>query len=718
MHSDVLTGRDRLATVVNSIKDVDDSKRSTLRGLADVDALKQRVETAGSALREVGSWERKIRDCEQMVNSGNLPTALKQLSSLKEVLAAFRMLPEYPKKEEQLGQVQESLLSTTRRKAKLSVERNTLGDLQACCEVFTGLQKREEVAVTVNTVLLDLSEKAWQSRGGMSTSDLGGAVRAVLDSLAQAVSERWPLLKLIEKELESPNAEEDAPPASVEVHKTTAVSTALLTVLNFLGEQVEVRLSSPSTAASAPLSEAGLSRDEATAHVRASQAIALLAAYVDGFLALHKCPPPGEGQTLWPEVCSASAGFNTVPWGLMKEVAHCIVWQPMQDDATALLPPASQDMRAAEAVLTAESNAKRLLELPAVWARRLEDQGAARFAVVWLACVDATCSRYWRGWSKLIGVFQNTLQAALPKEGEPVPTECHYDANLLSECMQLHRMLHESLPARFVAFQAEVLAMAARLLACAESAFGDVVKMKLSDPSVWCDKLGIPSADALRNASSALEGASPDSAVLAARATQALPQASAALAGAEKEVRALVVRCCVQPVQMVLGRYAEAQEWRKGHDADMLGGSLPLKSMTAVGEHLFALVPQLERSQDSAQLQWLPTILEAVVETAMQKALQIKHLSAFGAQQLFVDMEYLQKVASALGSDDSGAASTDSKGVKELSKLLETLTFLAGQQRRQQECMSKGETFAEEHMPVPTRFERPLRVAMGLERSL
>eukprot|EP00971_Amphidinium_carterae_P233487 4633809-Amphidinium_carterae.1 len=105
----------------------------------------------------------------------------------------------------------------------------------------------------------------------------------------------------------------------------------------------------------------------------------------------------------------------------------------MQDDAIALLPPSGQDMRAAEAVLAAESNAKRLLELPTGWAKRLEDQGAGQFALVWLACVDETYSKYWRGWGKLMNVFRNTLQGALPKENDPSPAECHYDANLLSE---------------------------------------------------------------------------------------------------------------------------------------------------------------------------------------------------------------------------------------------------------------------------------------------
>ena len=51
---------------------------------------------------KVGSWDRKVRDCDQMVHSGNLPAALTQLAALKDVLDAFKMLPEYPRKEDQL----------------------------------------------------------------------------------------------------------------------------------------------------------------------------------------------------------------------------------------------------------------------------------------------------------------------------------------------------------------------------------------------------------------------------------------------------------------------------------------------------------------------------------------------------------------------------------------------------------------------------------------
>eukprot|EP00971_Amphidinium_carterae_P279988 5558144-Amphidinium_carterae.1 len=215
-----------------------------------------------------------------------------------------------------------------------------------------------------------------------------------------------------------------------------------------------------------------------------------------------------------------------------------------------------------------------------------------------------------------------------------------------------------------------------------------------------------------------MEGAGPGSSVLTARAKQALPKSASALASVEKEVQSLVVRCCVQPVQSVLGAYAEAPEWSRGIDPDagLVGGSLPLKCVTAVGEHLFALVPQLERSQDNAQLKWLPTILEAVVETAVQKVVQIRHLSPAGAQQLAVDVEYLQKVADALGTGDVSGG-TDCKAARELTKLLETLSFLANQQRRQLECARRGDSFVEERLQAPTRFERPLRVAMGLERS-
>merc|ERR1711990_649555 len=98
--------------------------------------------------------------------------------------------------------------------------------------------------------------------------------------------------------------------------------------------------------------------------------------------------------------------------------------------------------------------------------------------------------------------------------------------------------------------------------------------------------------------------------------------------GAEKEARDLVTRCCVQPVATILARYPEEPQWlRAGEPTTSDMPDAPLQRITAVGEHLFSLVPQLERSQDSAQFQWLPTILEAVVETVVQKAIQIKKLS-------------------------------------------------------------------------------------------
>merc|ERR1712232_1313856 len=151
-------------------------------------------------------------------------------------------------------------------------------------------------------------------------------------------------------------------------------------------------------------------------------------------------------------------------------------------------------------------------------------------------------------------------------------------------------------------------------------------------------------------------------------------------------VQALVTQCCVQPVQHILASYAEGPVWTKALDASdalpVSGGLNPLQSITAVGEHLFSLVPLLEQSQDSVQTSWLPRVLEAVLDTTLQKALQIKSLEAPGAQQLMADLEYLQKVTEALGSGAAAAEGAKGGVAAELKEFIDALSHLTRQSLR------------------------------------
>jgi hypothetical protein len=356
--------------------------------------------------------------------------------------------------------------------------------------------------------------------------------------------------------------------------------------------------------------------------------------------------------------------------------------------------------------------------MPSAWAKRLESHGAAQLAVVWLACIDITMSTYWSRWDKLIETFQNTLQSKYPKGGQQM--DHTFDASLLNECMQLHSMLHDSLAKHFQDFQREALHHASRMCTIVDSAFGRAVAQKLQDPKVWCDRLAVPSPAALQSAQGSLQGLGTDASMFQSRASQVLPAAIAALGQSEKQVRALVTQCCVQPVHAMLASYSEVQEWTKQADADSSAGGLnPLPFITAVGEHLFALVPQLEQSQDSSQLAWLPTILEAVLDATLQKALQIKSLSSLGSQQLLADLEYLQKVTEALGSGSATPAVAERSAggaASELQEFLEVLSQFSRQQVRLQECAAKGQAFTEEPRdgpPLNRRYERCLRAAMG-----
>ncbi|CAK9010927.1 unnamed protein product [Durusdinium trenchii] len=144
MRQEASKGYGRLGDVLEGLKDADDRKRSGLKGLAEIDVVKTRVETACNALREVGSWERKVKDCEQMVHSGNLGEALGQLKGLQGVLDAFRMLPEFARKSEQLSQLEEQLLFSARRRARSAFEKNSPEELRVCSEVRRGAERLDD----------------------------------------------------------------------------------------------------------------------------------------------------------------------------------------------------------------------------------------------------------------------------------------------------------------------------------------------------------------------------------------------------------------------------------------------------------------------------------------------------------------------------------------------------------------------------------------------
>merc|ERR1712060_660200 len=103
--------------------------------------------------------------------------------------------------------------------------------------------------------------------------------------------------------------------------------------------------------------------------------------------------------------------------------------------------------------------------------------------------------------------------------------------------------------------------------------------------------------------------------------------------------------------------------------------------------------------------------------------LQIKAISPHGARQLAVDLEYLQKVTDALGTESAPAdgsftpAVGTAAAVARLGEVLDALGNLAAKQLRKRECLSKGIEFKEEPHegpPLHRRSEQALRSALGL----
>lgn len=736
MEAEVERGKQRLTTMVQSLGDVLDSKkRSSLQTLSEIDAAKQRVETAWKALREIHSWDRKVRDCEQMIHAGNLPSVLTQLGGLKDVLEAFRMLPEYSKKEEQLKQLEEALVRATKRKTMIAVEKNTSVDLRVCCQVFVQTKRGADLKSIIDSVFAQLAERILQSGGlrdDAGATEYATAVRTVLEGMGKFLEERWPLLKSLEgpppteeaggsKEITATKEEGDDT-LGVGTDVNDVVVSAVQSALGVLSTELEKRLGSNSPAspksASAP-TEDGMPSEE---HQRAARAMASLAAYVDGFATVEAVTPIAAGRpVLWSNICSERDGFTGLPWALLHDVVRYVMLQPMRDEAMLLLPPVRSQLPPSEAVLLAESNAQKLFHLPTTWARKAKDAGLARLAAIWLGCVDTVCAEYWQRWNVLVDTFKNTLRAKLPREGAAQPAggaAATFDATLLGSCLQLHAVLHSGIAERFVAVQGEVLQAALQMRNAEQSAFSVALEQKLHNPAEWCERFASLPAEALKHAHSVVQDDDP---TIATGGGRTLPAAAAALAEIERQVKGLVTQCCVQPVQAILAGYHKADEWTKEarttSEAMVVGSLLPLQCVTSVGEHLFSLVPQLDRQQEGAQNQWLPTILEAVADVTVQKALQIERLTILGAKQVVADLEYVQKVTEALGG--AGVESLGEHGA-ELRAFLEAVRYLLAQWQKQQDCATKGTQYVEELREGPSahqrKFERMLKGVLGLDR--
>ncbi|CAK0910346.1 unnamed protein product, partial [Prorocentrum cordatum] len=185
-----------------------------------------------------------------------------------------------------------------------------------------GLGRRGEPAVITKTVFLEVAEKAWQSQdpgSNPSAAALANATKAVFDAVRQFFEDRWQLLQSLEAaaaqggDKGDPEAGEAAAAGAAAAVPGVAAG-ALQGALHVLAGRLERTLSL------APQTAAGEDGETSAAHARASRAVAVLAAYVDGFASLAGCNAMASSGSLWLQVCKGSDQSQVLPWALLVEV--------------------------------------------------------------------------------------------------------------------------------------------------------------------------------------------------------------------------------------------------------------------------------------------------------------------------------------------------------------------------------------------------------------
>jgi len=159
--------------------------------------------------------------------------------------------------------------------------------------------------------------------------------QAVFAAVVQALRERSALLQSLEQLLA-----EGAGPDSPRRAPASAGAAVVRAALGAVGGRVEQCLKT-----------AAPGDGEMSEHIQAARALGLLAEYVEGFEAVAQAADAqgAPASAFCAEVCRGDAGI--VPWAFLREVTLWGVWRPMQDDAVALVPPVSAQLRPSEAVL-------------------------------------------------------------------------------------------------------------------------------------------------------------------------------------------------------------------------------------------------------------------------------------------------------------------------------------------------------------------------------
>ncbi|KAF4666662.1 Coiled-coil domain-containing protein 12 [Perkinsus chesapeaki] len=197
MKVDVKNGEDRLSKLIGELESKDkEEQRQTLLFISKVDAGKEKLQAARTALGEAYNWDKRIQELDSLLHSGEFTEFKGKMSEVKEALnGGLKMLPDYEDRCEQIEAMEVSLQREVRRKVGSAIDRCNPKQLRVCYDAYidnssVGEGKpleefNEAVCAAMNTVV----QRKWNATMQSSSSTSGGNEEGMVEVLSESEEE-------------------------------------------------------------------------------------------------------------------------------------------------------------------------------------------------------------------------------------------------------------------------------------------------------------------------------------------------------------------------------------------------------------------------------------------------------------------------------------------------------------------------------------------------
>uniref|UniRef100_A0A0G4GT30 Conserved oligomeric Golgi complex subunit 7 n=1 Tax=Chromera velia CCMP2878 TaxID=1169474 RepID=A0A0G4GT30_9ALVE len=162
MKSKIATGKRKLADLLGQMSQADADQQESLRFLAEIDAVKTKLETARRVLVHINEWDFRTREVESLLSAGHLGQVATHLLALTETAKLLSSVSEFDDRAKAIKRFTDFLLRLCKEKLAEALEGDDKTQVAKCSRIFAQLGEREALLDCLVSAFEGASTSAWK----------------------------------------------------------------------------------------------------------------------------------------------------------------------------------------------------------------------------------------------------------------------------------------------------------------------------------------------------------------------------------------------------------------------------------------------------------------------------------------------------------------------------------------------------------------------------